>query len=544
MKSCKLVAFALSAFALQASALNWEDVPPDVNVDVVTVGIPQTNIVRQSQLSAKSTQDRQYAAQLAAQIDAKKQDKLVAGDNVKITNGVISVSVPSAAGVGAARPLPKYLHALDFADSYPDEAAEYYRSRGNGKTDGGCSAVRDGGFLYRNFDYPFDERAEFVVRMSSGKDRFASVGVAQVGTNLTEQIVTSGKWSKWYKALPGATVDGINENGVCVEVNVVDGPVTNGWHTDGDLHPLAAVRWVLDNATNAQSAAEYLAANIRFPTGWTQNFHYMVADTDKAYVVENGTAYDCNSIFTVSEFPTMTNFSVHDFGEGAGKERFTLLVQYGGASITNAWYTRAYRPDTTPPWVSEFGGDWNALALATNYWARSTKEAHRGESFNGTNWWQTVHTSVYDLSNRVLRVAVQETDDWYVFQVPASGSGGAEVDAYTKAETDAKLGEKANLNGDSSENFAASLIEAGVLALGGSTITEESGGGLNLAGNVIVNDTVTDSYGNRLADKADREELERISPYILIVTNSIDVGPWGRITFLPDGTMKFDRVSE
>ena len=344
---------------------------------------------------------------------------------------------------GAARPLPKYLHERNFDDSYPAEAEEYYRSRGDGKTDGGCSAVRSGGYLYRNFDYPFDDRAEFVVRMSAGtvpsassptgadKHRFASIGVAQVGTNLTEQVVTSGKPNRWYKALPGATVDGINEHGVVAEINVVDTPVT-GWHTnatDKAIHPLAAVRWVLDNATNAQSAAEYIAANIRFPAGWTQNFHYMIADATSTYIVENGTATNGDEYHEPDEPVTMTNFQLSKFPwDGMGMERFGLLL--GGANITNAWYTNAYSP--TANWRSEFKSI-DEQNTATNGWARlGTMAARRATGL----FWQSVHTSVYDISNRTLRVAVQETDDWYVFQVPVTSP---KIDAYTKAETDERV---------------------------------------------------------------------------------------------------------
>ena len=339
-------------------------------------------------------------------------------DSVVVTNAPVAR--------GSARMLPKYLHALDFDDSYPEAAEEYYRSRGDGKVDGGCSAVRSGNFIYRNFDYPFDDRAEFVVKMSTGVGRFASVGMAQVGTNLIEQMVTSGKWSKWYKALPGATIDGINENGVVAEINVVDTPVT-GWHTTGDLHPLAAVRWVLDNATNAYQAATYLAANISFPQGWSQNFHYMIADATSTYIVENGTATDGDEYHEPDEPVTMTNFQLSKFPwDGMGMERFGLLL--GGANITNAWYTRAYHRETTPPWVSDLR---EVLAFTNdifNAWATHDKEYFRNQLNGGQPWWQTVHTSVYDLTNRTLRIAVQETDDWYTFQVPAAGGVKAETD--------------------------------------------------------------------------------------------------------------------
>ena len=330
---------------------------------------------------------------------------------------------------GDARPLPKYLHALDFADTYPEDAAWYYAQP---QPYTSCSAVRDGNTLSRNYDWTFDSAAEFVLSVSGNADRFASVGVANVGTNLTEEIVTSGKWSRYYKCLPGHTVDGINEHGVVAEINVVDGPVS-GWHTTGDLHPLAAVRWVLDHATNAQHAAEYLAANIRFPSGWTQNFHYMIADAEATYIVENGSAHDVTDGVKV-----MTNFRLFPTRDttGPGQERYDLLLS-SACCITNAWYTRAYSPETS--WLSDFNGSETLMATSKVLWAQKPKEQHRGETLRSTTttsdydytWWQTVHTSIYDITNRILRVSVQEIDDWYTFQIP-SGAGKADKLPYLR----------------------------------------------------------------------------------------------------------------
>ena len=363
------------------------------------------------------------------------------------TNGIRSVD-------GAARPLPKYLHLYNADDSYPEAAAEWYSgerasrpfySGERASRPFSCSAVRSGGFLYRNFDYPFDDRAEFVVKMSAGiqtpttnnqppTHRFASVGVAQVGTNLTEQMVTSGKpeYSRLYKWLPGATVDGINENGVVAEINVVDGdPQTSGWHTTGDLHPLAAVRWILDNATNAQHAAEYIAANIHFPPGWTQNFHYMIADETSTYIVENGTAYPSGGT-GVSPVSVLTNFRLYPTRDttGEGQERYAALMS--GANITSQWWTLTYTP--TGYRASDLPGiTGDALTQLFDYWASKPREQHRGETLTTSHqppttstWWQTVHTSVYDITNRTLRIAVQETDDWYVFAFPG-GTGVSPV---------------------------------------------------------------------------------------------------------------------
>lgn len=327
----------------------------------------------------------------------------------------VTVLNPPWPFAGTARPLPKYLHVMDFDDSYPDDASWYYAQHHDY---GGCSSVRYGNFLSRNYDWDFDDMAEFVVRMSAGSDRYASVGVANAGPNLTEAIVTSGTWSRYYKALPGHTVDGINEHGVACNVNVV---ATNGmerWRGDPatGVHCLGAVRWVLDHATNAAHAARYLADHVYVPSGWTQNFHYMIADERLTYIVENGEVAD-------SAYPdtrrVLTNFIVSDDRfPGEGKERYQFLQETGG-SITNVWYTRAYSRLTDPAWMSDFGDNTALYNAALDLWNDGrTKEQHRGETREGQHWWQTVHTSVYDISNRTLRVCVQETDDWYVFTCP------------------------------------------------------------------------------------------------------------------------------
>ena len=337
-----------------------------------------------------------------------------------IVSNVVTKSYVEALGIkagaeGAARPLPKYLHALDFADSYPDDAAWYHSQ--SAASDAQCSARRDGNALERNYDWRFDDAAEFVVRMAAGADRCASVGVANVGTNLTETFVNSGKWSRYYKALPGHTVDGINENGVVAEVNVVGGM----WpRTTGEIHALGAVRWALDHATSAAMAASNLAAKVYVPADYGENFHWMLADERETWIVENGEAHQVTNAPAV-----MTNFALYPTrGAGEGQERYDALM--GGANITSQWWTLTYTPSGYRP--SDLPGiDAEGLAALWNYWGNNPRESHRGEAFGGESWWQTVHTSIYDISNRTVRIAVQETPDWYTFAVPSAGGVDAEA---------------------------------------------------------------------------------------------------------------------
>lgn len=319
-----------------------------------------------------------------------------------LTNGTRSVD-------GAARPLPAYLHALTFDDTYPEDAAWWYARADYSNGGGGCSARRTGGVLERNYDFPFDDVAEFVVGVSATTNRFASLGVANVGQDLTEAFVTSGKPSRFYKCLPGHTLDGINENGLAVEVNIT---TTSGvWRTTGEVHCLGAVRWALDHGVTAGATASNLAAKVYVPAGFGSNFHYMVADAAETWIVENGEARKVDGV------AVMTNFSADRIG-GEGYERWTNLVN--GASITSQWWTAAYDRNTRPIRVSDIGANY---AQVWDAWDAQPREAHRGQRIGGIPWWQTLHTSVYDLATRTLRICVQERGDWYTFALPSVGGG-------------------------------------------------------------------------------------------------------------------------
>lgn len=317
-----------------------------------------------------------------------------------------------------ACPLPAYLHAYQFADAYPEDAAWYYQFADMG---GACSSVRNGNDYARNFDLTYDERAEFVVEMIAGPGRLASVGVANVGTNLTEAAVTSGARSRFYKALPGATVDGINSEGVVCSINLVP---TNGapWETKGgrDLNAIGVVRFVLDTATSASNAAAAVASRCYIPDALKRkgySAHFMLADERETWIVEDGTAHPATGRAVLTNYRLFADNDPY----GTGYERFNILA--AGGNITSAWFRAAYRrPFSRPTEFAAPGVGTHSETDALLAWAEANIPQGAPESLtrNGHSW-QTVHTSRFDISNRVLRVAVQERPDWYVFAVPSSG---------------------------------------------------------------------------------------------------------------------------
>lgn len=316
----------------------------------------------------------------------------------------------------AAKSLPKHLYELSYDDTYPADAAWLYAQLGPSEL-GRCSAVRRGGKLWRNYDWTFDSSAEFAVRVSGSETRFASVGMASVGSRLNENDVASGVYSRYYRCLPGMVLDGINEKGVVCEINVDGGPKT-GWHGDAEddgIHILAAVRWVLDHGESARQAAAWIADHIIQPTGY-MNFHFMVADATATYIVENGVYSD----YTEHNTKVLTNFAVFDPAHaGSGFERYGILA--GGADIRSVWFTKAYEVGNT--WHSDFESPEQHAAAIAQWAAQGTdKEAHRGKTTtSGKAWWQSVHTTEYDFAAKTMKVAVQEQDEWFTFAVDAQG---------------------------------------------------------------------------------------------------------------------------
>lgn len=347
----------------------------------------------------------------------EKHTNVVERDNVTYVQrgglGNADYVATNVALSGQSRFLPKYLHLMETDDVFPADAAWFYDNYP--PTDWACSARRVGRFLERNYDWVYDRTAEYVVRTSAAADRFASVGLANVGEFITEEIATSGKWTRYFKCLAGRMMDGINENGVCCEINVDQLPpdgLPTAWHGSA-VHCLAAVRWVLDHGTNAQQAAEYLADNVYVPARLGRNYHYMVADKTSTYIVENGAAHQVEGV------AVMTNYRLYPTPDssGEGQERAAILRDTAKA-ITNAWWTLAYDRNVRPVRVSDIGTETNTVWDA---WDVGDRESHRGQTFGTKSWWQTVHTAIYDLENLTVRVCVQERDDWYTFGIGGSG---------------------------------------------------------------------------------------------------------------------------
>lgn len=122
-----------------------------------------------------------------------------------------------------------------------------------------CSAVRKGNFYGRNFDWVFNEQAEFIVHTPSKCGRYATLGTASAVGNLTNASVASREFNQYYRFLPFKTVDGINEKGLVINSNVVptgDKGYNAVAYPTGEtlltISPRMIPRYVLDNFATAR----------------------------------------------------------------------------------------------------------------------------------------------------------------------------------------------------------------------------------------------------------------------------------------------------
>lgn len=255
----------------------------------------------------------------------------------------------------------------------------------------GCSSWRNGRFHGRNLDWYQADYGCLILQMpKGGKVKHASVALLNASSAVTQQFVADGILSEQdRRMLPCAVVDGINDAGVAININIVPHTPGNAYITDeGDLSSQCVVRYVLDNAGSVDEAISLLAArkirqSIVELAG--DETHYMISDAEGTAVVE----FDCGEM-TVTRFAStpegcfspagnpaiMTNlydFCVERYGlntpeffehspYGMGAERWTTIRdQYSRAALSaednlriaeSVWYFKNFMADKTE-WISE-----------------------------------------------------------------------------------------------------------------------------------------------------------------------------------------------
>lgn len=353
-----------------------------------------------------------------------------------------------------AKKLDEYLYAKNYVSYNGPEGIDM-----DADAPGGCSSFHVGNFVGRNFDWYYDERATFILRCSMpGKHR--SIGVASCSA-LTNQIAASGHFVPSYDALPWYTLDGINDAGVYASINVVPndiaGGITDAIPTEEQLVTLdgrQVVRYILDNFATADEAYEQLHKHAKITANHSLStmkytLHAMVADVSgTCFVMEiiNGSlkrvesdistnfwvygttcATERNStVYTNADSPEHKATELNGITPmGSGLERWNLIASHlssGGndhrAMLNRILYTHAYDRDVDNVWCSEFVGSYGDGAVITvdtpsdtelmGYVLDGSLELFKHRVRGDHNTWQTLHSSLYNLSDLTLNLVSQE----------------------------------------------------------------------------------------------------------------------------------------
>jgi len=196
----------------------------------------------------------------------------------------------------------------------------------------GCSTVSvkntDGGYLFgRNFDFrPCDA---MIVELHP-KNGYASLSTVDLDFLYLGSGLRSSAMSDQVLTLAAAYVplDGINEKGLCISVNMIqDGETIQQDTGKPDLTTTTAIRLVLDKAATVEEAISLLSS---YDLHASFNFmvHFAIADAEGNSVVVE---YIGNEM-TVTKTPVVTNFYLTPgakFGIGTAQSmtRYHMLTE-------------------------------------------------------------------------------------------------------------------------------------------------------------------------------------------------------------------------
>lgn len=328
-----------------------------------------------------------------------------------------------------------YLYYLEL-DDYTFEAIP---SDDSGLFGFGCSSVRKGNLYGRNLDLGYGETPEFIIKLSASVERFASISVCADPT-ITSDVTKMNEAQ--FLSMPTITNDGINENGVIVNVNVVDATGVDDMKGTANgktrIHASRIVRYLLDHSESADHAISLLN-NLDIVGGFAgYGLHWMIADEDDTYIVEiinNELKISKNNHYYMTNFylnlgslqdeqyiadtlfedvPLLNDYAI-------GVERWCIMRD-NYDNITNdedmldvlksVRGTAMYDKSNDPRWYSECcGGDLSIYSDKESFDKELARQIECYESRDRKNPkgdWISWHTSIFNISDKSIKVYSQE----------------------------------------------------------------------------------------------------------------------------------------
>ena len=330
-----------------------------------------------------------------------------------------------------------YLFFMEYSDLDYTTAENFFKTRYPTFNRG--VGIRTSDKFGCNADTPYDEAADFVVRVKATPLRRGSVAVCGGLVDLTPSVAASKEFHPKYKALPFCVRDGINDAGVAVCCTSVpaDYGVTTSTNPGGvKIEAIMLPRVILDTYTSAHAAVA--AISVLFDVCCSHGeLHLLIADAAETYAVE---FKDNQTVVTkLEKCPWITGFHVggvtlNDDGtvtytdsgispHGNGIERWnSIAAAYSGLQTSfdigkflqgTVVGTGLYTDDTVIRYSDLAEGD---LTIDKIVSAPAEFEVKMEEvralfptrSRSAGNTTSTSHTSVYDFSVKQLMVIAQE----------------------------------------------------------------------------------------------------------------------------------------
>ncbi|MDO4941046.1 MAG: carcinine hydrolase/isopenicillin-N N-acyltransferase family protein [Erysipelotrichaceae bacterium] len=332
---------------------------------------------------------------------------------------------------------------------------------------GACSGIKQGNYMGRNFDFVAGDASEVVVKTTHKDGRYASIGMTGGLLWLSSEFMDNGLDEDAIKLLPILILDGINEKGLAVEINCVNSTDVGGLTMETnpgkkEVAELCVVRYLLDNAASADEAVEIMkdinivnTRNVMGLNTYDFEIHFLICDANKSYVVEfDNTKQDGDKLVILEDESIMTNFYLHTcdpenetYSENAtGIERYRKLVDNKESVnslddmkelMQSIRYSNSYRLDDEYDPGVNFDNKYTCFSdhpifgdnpvNAINYKEHleeimsemkvDSPEINRvladPKLDNLSLLWCTSHSSVYDLANKKMSVAIFERFDTY-----------------------------------------------------------------------------------------------------------------------------------
>ena len=154
-----------------------------------------------------------------------------------------------------------------------------------------CSSWRNGRYHGRNLDWYQSNFGCLIIQMpKGGKVKHASVALLSGCPDVTQDFISRGHIDKDKDMfLPCAVVDGINDAGVAVNINIVVHTPGTKYIAGGDISSMCVVRYVLDNAGSVDEAISLLSRKTisQSIVGMADDeTHYMISDKSSTAAVE------------------------------------------------------------------------------------------------------------------------------------------------------------------------------------------------------------------------------------------------------------------